>query len=115
MLWLLRYPAEAENNVLQAVAELSLSDSRVVFSNFAPKVEDWLIFELKQFFFFLDRLHNFKNMNFVFLFVNLFCCVVFFLCVGFFCFCLFVCFCFCFLFVCLFVFFFWGGGGASLG
>ena len=40
VLWLLRYPAEAEANILQTVADLGLSADRVVFSNHAPKVED---------------------------------------------------------------------------
>ena len=40
VLWLLRYPPEAEANVLQTVADLGLPAARVVFSSFAPKVKD---------------------------------------------------------------------------
>ena len=48
VLWLLRDPAEAEVNILKTVADLGLSDDRVVFSNRAPKVKDSRTYFRKQ-------------------------------------------------------------------
>ena len=43
VLWLLRFPAVGEANVLQTVSDLGLPAGRVVFSNVAPKVKDMLL------------------------------------------------------------------------
>ena len=50
VLWLLRYSAEAEANILRTVVDLGLPAGRVVFSNLAPKVKDKLTALLKNLF-----------------------------------------------------------------
>ena len=51
VLWLLRFPAEGEPNVLQTVADLGLPSARVVFSNCVPKVKNKHTFVLMNMFF----------------------------------------------------------------
>lgn len=48
VLWLLRFPAVGEANVLQAAAELGLPAGRIIFSNVAPKVLLLLIFDFQE-------------------------------------------------------------------
>ena len=40
VLWLLRFPAVGEANVLQVASEAGLQPGRVIFSNVAPKVRN---------------------------------------------------------------------------